>query len=151
MASPQVQQVVYPYMSKRPPFNVQVPGVEKKPGEGIPRRNPVSLDGLKSRLEPDIATTYDIVRRGAAKFGDAECLGSRTSIRQHHEQKMLKKMVDGVEQEVPKTWTYYEMTGYKYLSFKEYYARVNSIGSGLRSLGMQKQDKVHIFAATRYG
>jgi long-chain acyl-CoA synthetase len=102
-------------------------------------------------LEPDIATTYDIVKRGAAKFGDAKCLGSRTLIKQHEEEKMLKKVVDGVEREVPKSWTYYEMSGYKYLSFKEYLARVNSIGSGLKKLGLQKGEKVHIYAATRYG
>lgn len=145
---PQVKQVVWPYMSKRPPFNIQVPGVEKKEGEGIPRRHPGSINGLRSRLEPDIATTYDIVKRGAAKFGDAQCLGSRTLIKQHEEIKMLKKVVDGVEQEVPKTWIYYELSGYKFLSFKEYLERVNIIGAGLKALGLEKGEKVQIFAAT---
>jgi len=144
----QVQQFVWPYMSKRPPFNIQVPGAEKKEGEGIPRRHPSSINGLRSRLEPDIATTYDIVKRGAAKFGDAQCLGSRTLIKQHEEVKKLKKVVDGVEREVPKTWIYYELSGYKFLSFKEYLERVNTIGAGLKALGLEKGEKVQIFAAT---
>ncbi|PWW72741.1 acetyl-CoA synthetase-like protein [Tuber magnatum] len=147
--TPQVKQVVWPCMSKRPPFNLQVPGVEKKDGEGVPRRHPGSMNGLRSRLEPDIATTYDIVKRGAAKFGDAQCLGSRTLIKQHEEIKMLKKVVDGVEREVPKTWIYYEMSGYKFLSFKEYLERVNMIGAGLKALGLEKGEKVQIFSATR--
>ncbi|CUS13153.1 unnamed protein product [Tuber aestivum] len=146
--APQVKQVVWPCMSKRPPFNLQVPGAEKKDGEGIPRRHPGSINGLRSRLEPDITTTYDIVKRGAAKFGDAQCLGSRTLIKQHEEIKMLKKVVDGVDQEVPKTWIYYEMSGYKFLSFKEYLERVNMIGAGLKALGLEKGEKVQIFSAT---
>lgn len=101
-------------------------------------------------MEPDIATTYDIVKRGAAKFGDAQAVGSRKLIRLHEEQKMVKKMIDGVEQEIPKKWLYYEMSGYTYLSFKEYLARVNIVGSGLKALGLHKEDRVQIFAATRY-
>jgi long-chain acyl-CoA synthetase len=140
-----------PALHKKPPFNVQVPGVERKEGEGIPRRHPGSIEALKSRMEPDIATTYDIVKRGAAKFGDKQALGSRTLIKIHEDEKMVKKMVDGVEQEVPKKWTYYEMSGYKYISFKDYLARVDTIGSALKALRLNKGDRVQIFAATRYG
>lgn len=100
-------------------------------------------------MEEDIRTTYDIVKRGAAKFGDAQALGTRKLIKLHEEQKMVKKMVDGVEQEVPKKWLYYEMSEYSYISFNQYLARVNTIGSGLRALGLEKEDRVQIFAATR--
>jgi long-chain acyl-CoA synthetase len=145
-----VKKVPSPGIHKKPPFNVQVPGVEKKEGEGIPRRHPSAVNGLLSRLEPEIATTYDIVKRGAAKFGDAQALGSRELIQLHEEETMVKKVVDGVEQEVPKKWTYYEMSGYTYMSFNQYLARVNTAGSALKALGMQKNEKLQIFAATRY-
>lgn len=145
------QSIPTPALHKKPPFNVQVSGVEKKEGEGIPRRYPGSKDALITRMEPDIETTYDIVKRGAAKFGDAHALGSRTLIKIHEDEKMVKKKVDGVEQDVPKKWTYYEMSGYKYLSFKEYLTRVNTVGSGLKALGLNKYDRLQIFAATRYG
>ena len=139
-----------PALHKKGPFNVQVPGVEKKEGEGIPRRHPSAVTELVSRLEPDIATTYDIVKRGAAKFGDAQALGSRRLIQVHEETKMISKMVDGVEQEVPKQWTYYEMSEYTYMSFNEYLARVNTTGAGLKALGLEKGEKLQIFAATRF-
>ncbi|CAZ82824.1 unnamed protein product [Tuber melanosporum] len=137
-----------PAIHKKGPFNVQVPGVEKKEGEGIPRRHPSAVAELVSRLEPDIATTYDIVKRGAAKFGDAQALGSRSLIQVHEETKMIKRMVDGVEQEVPKKWAYYEMSGYTYMSFNEYLARVNTTGAALKALGLKKGEKLQIFAAT---
>lgn len=150
MASQKKLQVLQPCITKKTPFTLQVPNVTPKEGEGIPRRHPGSIDALKSRLEADIATTYDIVKRGAAKFGGAQALGSRKLIQIHEEQKMVKKMIDGVEQEVPKKWLYYEMSEYTYMTFNEYLVRVNTIGSGLRALGLVKEDRVQIFAATRY-
>lgn len=149
MAS-QKKQFLQPCITHKPPFNVQVPGITPKEGEGIPRRHPQSIDGLRNRMEPEIATAYDIVKRGAEKFGDAQAIGSRKLINLHEEQKIVKKMIDGVEQDVSKKWLYYEMSGYTYLSFKEYLARVNTVGSGLKALGLQKEDRVQIFAATRY-
>jgi len=139
-----------PALHKKGPFNVQVPGVEKKEGEGIPRRHPSAAAGLVSRLEPDIATTYDIVKRGAAKFGDAQAIGSRSLIQVHEETRMIKRMVDDVEQEIPKKWTYYEMGEYTYMSFNEYLARVNTTGAALKALGLKKGEKLQIFAATRF-
>lgn len=49
-----------------------------------------------------------------------------------------------------KEWTYYELTGYKYISFKEYETLWRHIGAGFRKLGLAKDDRVHIFAATKY-
>ncbi|RAL61798.1 hypothetical protein DID88_002861 [Monilinia fructigena] len=40
------------------------------------------------------------------------------------------------------------MSGYEYLSFKEYEATVLSVGAGLRKLGLVKDDRVHLFATT---
>ena len=67
----------------------------------------------------------------------------------HHEIKKVKKMVDGKQQEVEKTWSYYEMSHYSYISFVEYEKMVLSIGCGLRKLGMVQSDRLHLFAATR--
>jgi len=146
----QKRPVLYPVTTKRPPYTVQVPGVEKKPGEGIPRRHPGSVDGLKTTPDPDVKTVYDIVVRGAKKFGTAECMGSRKLIKVHVEEKMVKKMVDGAEQQVPKQWTYYEKSGYTFKNFIQYKESVDTCGAGLRALGLRKSDRVHIYAATRY-
>jgi hypothetical protein len=146
----QSRKTLYPVATKKPPYSLQVPGVEKKPGEGIPRRHPGSMDGLKTTPDPDIKTLYDVVTRGARMFGDAECMGSRKLIKTHVEEKMVKKVVDGEEREVPKQWTFYEMGGYKFKSFKQYKEQVDICGSGLRALGLGAGDRVHIYAATRY-
>ncbi|KAK5001597.1 hypothetical protein LTR28_012467, partial [Elasticomyces elasticus] len=57
-------------------------------------------------------------------------------------------MVDGKEELQEKKWSYFELSGYKYLSFIEYEKLCLNVGCGLRALGMVKQDRVHIFAAT---
>lgn len=141
--------VIYPRISKKPPFSVEAPGYEKKEGETIPRRNPAAKDGLINRPSPEITTVYDVVRRSAEKFGNAKALGTRKIIKTHTETKKIKKVVDGTEQEVDKKWTYFELSGYGYISFVEYEKLVLSLGAGLRKLGMVKGDKLHLFGATR--
>lgn len=144
------KQPLHPVATKKPPYSLPVPGVEKKPGEGIPRRHPGSIGGLKTTPDPEIKTLYDIVVYGANKHGNSECMGSRKLIKTHVEEKKVKKIVDGEEREVPKNWTFYEMSGYTWKSFVQYREAVDTCGSGLRALGLVAADRVHIFAATRY-
>ncbi|PLB33125.1 long-chain fatty acid-CoA ligase FAA1 [Aspergillus candidus] len=137
-----------PRMAKKPPFSVEVPGVEAKPGETIPRRLPVAKDGLFTRLPEDVATTYEILRRSARVFGNAKAVGSRRLIKVHTENKKIKKVVDGVEKEVDKQWNYYEMSGYEYKTFIEYERLALQLGQGLRKIGLAKGNRVHLFGAT---
>jgi long-chain acyl-CoA synthetase len=136
-------------MKRKPPFSVEVPGVEKKDGETIPRRNPLAKDGIIYTPSPEIKTTYDIVKRAVKKFGNAKCMGTRTIVQEHVENKKVKKVIDGKEQEVDKKWTYFELSGYSYISFIEYDKMVHDVASGLAGLGLTKQDKVHVYGATR--
>jgi long-chain acyl-CoA synthetase len=139
---------VQPRIYKRGPFSKEVEGVEAVEGETIPRRNPDLQDRLVSRPSPDIYTTFDVVRTSAVKYGNAKALGTRKLIKTHKETRKIKRMVDGVETEVDKVWTYFELSGYNYRSFIDYEKMVLSIGAGLRKLGMVKDDRLHIFAAT---
>lgn len=139
---------VQPRFEKKPPFSLEVKGVEKKEGETIPRRHPKVIDGLLNTPHPDIHTIYDIVKYSSDKYGNAKALGSRKLVKTHQETKKIKKMVDGKEQEVDKNWTYFELSEYKYLSFTEYKNMAIQLGSGLKKLGMNPEEKVHIFAAT---
>ncbi|TKA64248.1 hypothetical protein B0A49_07347 [Cryomyces minteri] len=133
---------------KTPPFTVEAPGYKKVEGETIPRRNTRTKDQLKLRPSEDIATIYDVLRHSAKKFGNAKALGSRKVVKTHHETKKVKKMVDGKEQEVDKNWTFFELSEYHYMSFIEYEKLALQVGMGFRKLGMNKGDRVHIFAAT---
>jgi long-chain acyl-CoA synthetase len=137
-------------MTLKPPFTVEVPGSQSVPGETIPRRNVRSPEKLLiSPDEENISTVFDIVKESSKKFGDRKAVGSRKLIRTHHETKKVKKVVDGKVQEVDKNWTYFELSGYTYLSFKEYETLVLQLGSGLRNLGLHVEDRVHLFASTR--
>lgn len=137
-----------PVMVKKPPFSLPVSGVEKKEGEGIPRRHPESIQELKTSPDPSVKTVYDIVQYGARTHGEANCMGQRRLIKTHIEEKMVPKVVNGQKTEVPKQWTYYEYGPFEFINFKQYKERVDAFGAGLRHLGLEKGDMVHIFAAT---
>lgn len=138
-----------PRSVRKAPFSVDAPGFPAVKGETIPRRNIKSPDKLLSQPEEGIETVFDIVKRAARKFGDLDAIGSRTLLKTHHDTKKVKKLIDGQVQEVDKMWTYFELSGYKYISFKEYETLVLQVGAGLRKLGFVKADRVHLFAATR--
>ena len=140
---------LYPTMAKKPPFSVEAPGYEKKPGETIPRRLPKARNKLINRPAEDVSTLYENLRRSADKFGNSNAVGTRKVIRTHTENKKVKKIVDGQEQEVDKKWTYFELSGYTYMSFVEYETLALRGGAGLRKLGMKKNDKLHLYGATR--
>ena len=72
-----------PKCVKKAPFTVEVPGVQKKDGETIPRRNHRTKDGLVSTPTPDIKTIWDIVSSSAKKFGNAKATGKRKLIQMH--------------------------------------------------------------------
>ena len=142
-------QVFYPQFTRKGPFSIESPGAEKVKGETVPRRNPKAKDGLINRPSEDVGTTYDNLKRAAAKFGNAKCMGTRKLIKTHTENKKIKKMVDGKETEVDKKWTYSELSEYHYMSFNEFEKLALDLGSGLRNLGMVKNDRIHLYGATR--
>jgi long-chain acyl-CoA synthetase len=137
-------------MIKKPPFTVEASGYDSVEGETIPRRHPAAKDQLRVRPAPDVATTYDVLKRGAEKFGNAKAVGTRRLIQTHVENKKVKKMVNGVEQEVDKKWTYFELSEYIYISFVEYERLALQLGCGLKKLGLEKNNKIHLYGATRY-
>ena len=143
-------QPLYPHISQSGPFTVEASGYEPVQGETLPRRHPKSKDKLITTPSEDVTTIFDILKRSADKFGNAKAVGTRHLIKTHHENKKVKKIVDGVATEVDKTWTYYELGGYGYLSFVEYEKIALEIGAGLMKLGLAKDDRLHLFAGTRY-
>ncbi|RDL42362.1 Acetyl-CoA synthetase-like protein [Venustampulla echinocandica] len=135
-------------MTKQPPFTIEATGYTPQLGETVPRRSPRAAEKLQASPEEGILTVFDIVTRGANKFGDLHATGSRKLIKKHHETKKVKKVVDGKPQEVDKKWTYFELSGYSYMSFKDYETLVLQLGSGLQKLGLTAHDRLHMFAST---
>ncbi|RKF61937.1 Long-chain-fatty-acid--CoA ligase 1 [Erysiphe neolycopersici] len=131
-----------------PPFSVEVPDYKAVEGETIPRRYPRCIDKLINQPDENVKTMFDVLKRAAKNFGNAKALGTRKLIKTHYEIKKVKKLEHGVEKEVEKKWTYFEMSGYEYLSFYEFEELAMELGAGFRKIGLQKDDRVHIFAAT---
>lgn len=139
---------VQPKFYHSPPFSAEAPGYKPVDGETIPRRHPLTVNKLATHPSEEVSTVFDIIKRSSEKYGNAKAVGSRSLIKTHQEVKKVKKMVDGKQQEVDKKWTYFELSGYKYMTFSEYEKLILQIGAGYRKLGLKKEDRVHIFAAT---
>ena len=136
-------------MVKKPLFSVEASGYEKVDGETIPRRHPMAQDKLITQPSDEVKTIFDNLKRAAAKFGNAKAIGTRKIIKTHIENKRVKRVINGQEQEVNKKWTYFELSPYSYISFVEYEKMALDCGSGLAHLGVTKEDKLHLYGATR--
>ena len=138
-----------PQMLGKGPFTIEASGYTKVEGETIPRRHPAAKEKLVTTPADDVRTIYDILQRSADKFGNAKAVGSRKLLNTHQETKMVKKTVDGQVKEVEKQWSYMELSEYHYMSFIEYQRLALQLGAGMRKIGMQKGDRIELFAATR--
>lgn len=119
---------IVPKFQAKPPFSVEVPGkaarqkpkppdrttladfgTDQKPIEGETpiRRIQAAIPDLISRPEPNISTTYELVRESVKKYGNAKAIGSRKLVTTHQETKKVKKIVDGEEREVDKSCVHY--------------------------------------------
>lgn len=134
----------------RPPYTVEAPDYEKVPGETIPRRHPRAKNGLLSRPADDVHTVFDIINRSARLYPNHTAVGSRKLVKLHKEMKKVKKVVDGETKEVDKEWSYFELTPFSFLTYKDYKERIHQLGSGLRKLGLDGDHKLHLFATTRF-
>lgn len=138
------------FMVQTPPFTIEVPDIAVVHGETTPRRHPKAQDGLWERPAPDIYTTFDLLRRSADIYSNEPAVGSRTLIKIHKETTKVPRNEGGKVVQVDKDWTYFELSDYKYLTYLEYFTQALQVGSGLRKLGLQPKDKVHLFASTRF-
>lgn len=137
--------ILQPRSSKQGPHTVEAEGSVDIPGESRPRRHPSAKTALREEPEPGIATVFDILRRSARKFGDANAIGSRRAVDTHAESEPRK---DASGKTVNKQWTYYQLSDYEYISFRAFQGRALTVGSAMRNLGLMKQDRVEIYAAT---
>lgn len=145
-ANPNTGLCLQPKVHSKPPFTIEAPWAKPVPGETLPRIHPVAKDGLITQPDASISTVYDIITFAAKKYGSHQAMGSRKIIRTHEEVKKVKKMVDGQEVTEDKKWTFFELSGYTYISFTEYHGIVHQLGAGLKKLGLQTGEKVHFFA-----
>jgi long-chain acyl-CoA synthetase len=130
------------------PFSIEVTDTSAE-GEGRIHRNRVVGTGdLLTTPRDNVSTVYELIQYSVKKFGDKNCMGHRNIIKEHTEEKMLTKMVDGVERQIPKKWTFWELSPYIYRSFKQVGEESAALGSGLRNLGLNPGDRIELYAGT---
>jgi long-chain acyl-CoA synthetase len=132
------------------PFSVEVTDTAAK-GEGRIRRNRIAGTGeLLTQPRDNISTVYELLQYSIHKFGDKDCMGHRNVVKEHTEEKMITKVVDGEERQTPKKWTYWELSPYIYRSFKDVGTESAALGAGLRNLGLNPGDRIELYAGTSY-
>ena len=138
------------YKVQKEPYTIEAPGCKPVENETIPRRHPKAKNGLLECPAPNVRSTFDILKRSVEKYGDEPAIGSRKLIKVHKEKKKIPKVVDGKTTEVEKEWSYFELSNYSYLTYKEYFQQILQVGAGLKKLGLSSDDRLHIFATTSY-
>jgi long-chain acyl-CoA synthetase len=133
---------------ERPPYTIISPGYKPVEGETIPRRHPKAKNGLIERL-PEAGTIFELLARSGKQYANEPAVGSRKLLEVHKEVKKVPKVVDGEVQQVDKEWQFFELSDYTFITYKEYEAQALQVGAGLRKLGLEPKDKVHLFATTR--
>jgi long-chain acyl-CoA synthetase len=99
---------------------------------------------------PYILTVFDLIGNAVHQWGDKECLGTRNLVKHHKEQKQVTKLINGVEQQINKTWVYSELSSFQYRSYHDLGTESAAVGAGLRKVGLEPGDKVGLYAETSY-
>lgn len=133
---------------QKPPFSIQSPGELARDGETPPYRNAKAKDGLIDKPAPNVSTIFELLKNSAESYPDKNAMGSRKLVKVHKETKKVDKIVDGETKKVDKEWQYFELSGFSFLTYSEYMKLVLQVGAGLRKLGLEPGDKLHIFAST---
>jgi len=123
-------------------------GPESVQGETRIRRNVLTKDRLVTQPWEGIDTVYDVLMYAARTHGAKDAYGTRDIIATHEEEKEVKKVVGGKEITEKKTWKYFELSDYKYLSFIQVKEAALEVAGGFLELGIQKSDVVNIYAGT---
>ncbi|KAF5092745.1 hypothetical protein D0Z03_002715 [Geotrichum reessii] len=123
-----------------------------QPGETAPRRNIGAKEAPYKYPDnnPEMNTIYSILTWAVKQYPELDAMGWRTLISTHEKEKIVPKKIDGIIQQVPKKWTYYELSGYQYITYTELLDIVQEYAAGLLAIGVQPKGKeiFHIYAQT---
>eukprot|EP01116_Phalansterium_solitarium_P017363 TRINITY_DN4259_c0_g1_i1.p1 TRINITY_DN4259_c0_g1~~TRINITY_DN4259_c0_g1_i1.p1 ORF type:complete len:703 (-),score=275.79 TRINITY_DN4259_c0_g1_i1:242-2350(-) len=102
-------------------------------GEGRPHRSNDGIPALISSTSTKSATCYEVLQDAVKKYGGDQCLGSRPLLQTVSKDRTY---TEGGRQ-VTKKWTFFEMGKYRWLSYRDVLERVDNLGRGLVSLGLE--------------
>ncbi|KAJ1975615.1 long-chain fatty acid-CoA ligase [Dimargaris cristalligena] len=118
------------------------------PHEGPVYRNTRSKEGLVTSPIDGITTLYEVFEYATRTFADQKLMAYRTVLDIIEEDKWVTKTVAGKQEKQKKTWRYFKLSEYHWYTGKEVRAIIGEIGSGLRKLGVTKEENVSIYAPT---
>ncbi|KAG0702096.1 hypothetical protein DFH29DRAFT_982451 [Suillus ampliporus] len=112
------------------------------------RRLAITADNLITQPFEGIDIIPDVIDYGARTHGTRDAMGWRDIVDIHEEEKEVKKMVNGKEVTEKKTWKYFQLSDYKYLSFLDVQERVSALARGLLYYQITRDDIFNIYAQT---
>ncbi|KAI7907137.1 uncharacterized protein BX663DRAFT_494945 [Cokeromyces recurvatus] len=127
-------------------FTIEV-GPEQ-PNGGRIRRSIFAPEGLTRVPNNNVHTLYDVLYHSAKKYPERKGFGFRRVEKIVEEEKEVSKFVDGEEIKENKTWNYFQLSGYHYLTYKEASRLTHDIGAGLLQIGLKEKSKIEIFSST---
>jgi long-chain acyl-CoA synthetase len=106
---------------------------------------------LVTSPDPSIKTLYDVLLHGVRVYPASRHLfGKRTVIGTVEEEKQVTKLVNGVKTQETKKWSFFKLSHYEWLTYRDVQDITTKMGQGLVSLGLKQKDKVAIFHSTSY-
>jgi long-chain acyl-CoA synthetase len=123
-------------------------GPPAQPGESRIRRLEKTQDRLVTSPIEGINTVHDVLLYSSRTYGDRHAYGYRDIVDIVEEQKEVTKTIGGQEVKETKTWKYFHLSDYKYISFTELKSIVSEVSRGLLKLDLQKTDVFNIYAQT---
>ena len=114
------------------------------------RRLRMTKDKLITHPIEGIDTVCDILDYAARTHGSKDSFGAREIIDIIEEKKEVTKKVGGKQVTETKTWKYFHLSGFSYMSFIEVQNASREVAGGLLKLDVKKTDIFNVYAATRY-
>ncbi|KAI7902555.1 uncharacterized protein BX663DRAFT_509647 [Cokeromyces recurvatus] len=136
-------------MVQQTTFSIEI-GKAEKTGEGPIHRSILTPNSLMKTPAEGVETLYDIFRYASESFPNRKGVGYRELLDTIVTKKKVKKMINGQEIEQDKTWSYFHLSDYHYLSYEEAFQIVHQLGAGLIELGLKKGEKLQISASTSH-
>ncbi|CAO3622760.1 unnamed protein product [Mucor hiemalis] len=121
---------------------------EKIEGEGLIHRSVLAEEEVVDTPAQGVHTLYDVLQYSVKRRGDTHGMAYRDLEKMVSEEKEVVKVIDGVETKQTKTWKYFQLSPYHYITYNEMSTIVHNIGSALIHLGLSQKSKIEIFAPT---
>jgi long-chain acyl-CoA synthetase len=122
---------------------------EKIEGESPIHRSVLAEEEVVDTPAQGVHTLYDVLQYCVKRRGDYKAMGYRKLEKMVTEDKEVTKIVDGVETKQTKTWKYFQLSPYHYVTYNELSKIAHDIGAGLVHYGLSPKSKIEIFAPTR--